>query len=366
MKKLLRTAAFFLVLMLLALAAWQVRGWLARPPEVEVVDVVERDVRRVLALTGRIRPEKSNQMIPAVRARLLDLTREEGQAVRTGEVLARLDDRQARADLAQAQSVLRRDQDELDQRRRDLERATALAGEHLLPTSDLEAARLAAARSQRRVEEGGEVLAELTARLDDYVLRSPLDGFVLERPVDPGQVVGPTDVLYELATASDPEVEMEVDERYLGEIVLGQAALVAPLGRHSEPWPAEISYIGRRIDRLSGAAIVRLKFAGEPPDLPVGLTLDANLAIAEHPGALTVPRAAVSGIGGEAWVLVVEDGQTRRRAVEVIDWPAPEIVVRSGLRSGERIVLDPRQITAGTEVRATLVDPSAGAPEAGS
>ena len=352
MKRRAQTVLMVLLLALLAAGAWRARTWLARPPKVEVVEVERQDVRRVLALTGRIRPEKRNQLVPAVRARLLELTREEGEAVRTGEVLARLDDRQVTADLAQARLALRRDQDELEQLGRDLERASALAREQLLPVSELEAARLAVARMERRVAEGREVLAELEARRDDYLLTSPLDGYVLTRPVDPGQVVGPEDVLYELATAANPEVEMEVDERYLGEIVLGQQALVAALGGRGEAWAAEVSYIGRRIDRLSGAAIVRLRFADGAPELPVGLSLDANLAVAEHPEALTVPRSAVAGLDGRAWVLVVEDGRTRRQEVEVIDWPAPRLVVLAGLDAGQRVVLEPRQVAEGTEVRA--------------
>lgn len=358
MRGLIRTLLFVLILAALAYGGWRTRALLERPPEVEVVEVDRQDVRRVLALSGRIRPEKSNRLVPAVRARLLEVTREEAEAVRVGEVLARLDARQVRADQAQAELALRRDQEELEQLRRDLERADRLAEGELLPPSELEAARLDVARMERRVEEGGEVLAELAARLDDYVLTSPLDGYVLARPVDPGQVVGPEDVIYELATATDPEVELEVDERYLGEIALGQKARVATLGGGAdETWTTEISYIGRRIDRLSGAAIVRLRFTGEAgaPDLPVGLSLDANLAVAEHPGALTVPRSAVAGLGGtQTWVMVVEDGVTSRRDIEVIDWPSPLLVVLGGLEEGQRVALEPRQLVAGSEVRAVL------------
>ncbi|MEM1179609.1 MAG: efflux RND transporter periplasmic adaptor subunit [Acidobacteriota bacterium] len=354
--KLLKPLLIALGVAALAFAAWRLKGLTERPPEVAVVAVEPQDVRRALALTGRIRPEQSNALVPAVRARLVELLRDEGEEVKTGDVLARLDARQVKADLAQAGAALRRDRDELAQLRRDLERTRSLTDQTLLPQRDLEAAQLDVVRSERRVDEGLELLAELEARLDDYVLRSPLDGFVVERPVDPGQVVGPEDVIFELATADDPEVEVEVDERYLGELALGQEALVAPLGGTAEPWPAQVAYIGRRIDRLSGAVIVRLTFAGDAPSLPVGLTLDVNLAIAEHPGSLTVPRSAVGGLGGETWVLAVVDGRTERRDIEVIDWPAPRLVVLGGLADGDLVALDPRSTVAGQEVRVELED----------
>lgn len=356
MKKIIPILWTLIVLAVLVAAAWKIRTLMTRPPEVDVTEVVRQDVRRVLALTGRIRPEQRNQLVPAVRARLLELTRDEGDGVRQGELLARLDARQVTSDLAQAKLALGRDEDELAQRRRDLERASALAREELLPDSELEAARLDVVRLERRVEEGSEALAELEARLDDYVLRSPLDGYVLERPVDPGQVVGPENILYELATASAPEVEMEVDERYLAEISLGQEAVVAPLGGRGTTWRAEVSYIGRLIDRLSGAVIVRCRFTDEAPDLPVGLSLEVNLAVAEHPGALTVPRSAVAGLGGDAtWTMVLDGDVTRRQEVEVIDWPAPWLVVRSGLKEGQQVVLEPRRVAEGIQIRPVVL-----------
>lgn len=355
MKKAIQILLLFVLLGLLLAGGLRLRAWMALPPEVEVVEVTQQDVRRVLALTGRIRPEKRNQLVPAVRARLLQLTREDGEAVKAGDVLARLDARQPEADLAQARLALRRDESELEQLRGDLQRAQALAAEELLPIRELEAARFAVQRMERRVEEGSELIGELEVRLDDYLLRSPLDGYVLERPVDPGQVVGPEDVIYELATAADPEVEMEVDERYLGELSLGQEAWVATLGGRGEALVAEVSYIGRQIDRLSGAVIVRLRFRDQAPSLPIGLSLDVNLEVAEHPQALTVPRSAVAGLGGQAWVLLVQDGWTRRREVEVIDWPAPRLVVQAALEAGEHVVLDPRQVDEDTAVRTITV-----------
>ena len=363
MKKLIPILWTLIVLAVLAVAAWKIRTLMTRPPQVDVTAVVQQDVRRVLALTGRIRPEQRNQLVPAVRARLLELTCDEGDSVQEGELLARLDARQVTSDLAQAKLALGRDRDELAQRRRDLGRASALAEAQLLPDSELEAARLDVVRLERRVEEGTEALAELEARLDDYVLRSPLDGYVLQRPVDPGQVVGPEDILFELATASAPEVEMEVDERYLAEITLGQEALVAPLGGRGETWQAEVSYIGRLIDRLSGAVIVRCRFVDDAPDLPVGLSLEVNLAVAQHPQALTVPRSAVAGLGGDTtWTMVLNGDMTRRQEVEVIDWPAPWLVVRSGLEMGQQVVLEPRRVASDVRVRPVVQSADATEP----
>lgn len=322
--------------------------------------MLQEDVARVLALTGRVRPQLRNSIAPVVRARLLKVTREEGDAVEVGQLLARLDARALEASISQVEADIERETDELSQRRRDLERAEALAASSLLPASKLEDATLAVDLGKRRIERLRKQIDELETRLDDYVLRSPIDGWVLERPVDPGQTVAPGEVIYELATGDDALIEVDVDEQYLGELEVGQKATVALISGRRNHWQATIVYIGRRIDRLSGAAVIRLAFDGEAPDLPTGLSLDVNLLIEEHPAALTVPRTAVAGLGGTStWVLTVEAGETRRREVEVVDWPAPRLVLLTGLDVGDRVVLAPKQAVAGTPVRPLEVEPAA-------
>ncbi|MEM7355090.1 MAG: efflux RND transporter periplasmic adaptor subunit [Acidobacteriota bacterium] len=352
LRRLWRPLLTLLVIAGLVFAGLQLRTFLERPPEVEVAEVRREDVARVLALTGRVRPQLRNRIAPVVRARLLEVQAEEGEAVRAGQVLARLDARPLKSSIAQIEAEIEREAEELRQRQRDAERAEALGKSDLIAASELEDARLRVELGERRIARLREEISELEARLDDYVLRSPIDGWVLERPVDPGQTVGPEEVLYELATAGDALVEVEVDEQYLGELALGQAATVALISGRRTRWQAEISYISKRIDRLSGAAVIRLRFIDEAPDLPTGLSLDINLLIEEHPQALTVPRSAVGGLGGsQSWVLAIEGDRTARRPVEVVDWPAPRLVLLSGLEAGDRVVLAPKQVAEDLQVR---------------
>ncbi len=370
MPLILRALLWLLALGLVAWLGLKAKTFLERPPLVEVVEARRESVTRVLAVTGRIRPKLENRILPLVAGRLVELAKEEGENVRRGEVLARVDDRAARAALAQNRAEISREEERLAQGERDLARAESLASSGLIAAGSLEESRLAVVESRRRIEALGEAGRELTVRLDDYVLRSPLEGTVLERPVDPGQTVGTTDVLYELASGSALEIEAEVDERYLPELTLGMAATAAPLAGRREPWNAEINYIGNSIDRLSGAVLVRLAFLDTPPELPSGLSLDLNLIVEEHEQAITLPREAVAGLGAEAWVLRIakltgseddrqgaeaeqnsEEQVAERVSVRVIDWPAPRLVALAGVEEGDLLIPEPKQATAGQPVR---------------
>ncbi len=352
LRRILRPVLTLLTLAALAAAGWWLRGFFERPPEVAVGEVLREDVARILALTGRVRPQLRNRIAPVVRARLLEVAFEEGDSVRAGQMIARLDARPVEASLSQVRAQIERADEELVQRRRDLERAEALATSELLAASELEDARLRVEVGRRESARLREQASELEARLDDYVLRSPINGWVLERPVDPGQTVGPEEAIYELATGDGALVEVEVDERYLGELRMDQPATVALISGRRERWQTRISYIGKRIDRASGAAVIRLAFVEEAPELPVGLSLDVNLLIEEHPEALTVPRAAVAGLGGERqWVMAVDGDRTVQRQVEVVDWPAPRLLLLSGLEAGDRVALEPKKVPEGIAVR---------------
>jgi membrane fusion protein (multidrug efflux system) len=87
-------------------------------------------------------------------------------------------------------------------------------------------------------------------------------------------------------------------------------------------------------------------------DLPVGLTVNANVIVSEVEDALSVPRSAIVTEGTQSHVLVVADGVAVQREIEFSDWPAERVIVTSGLSEGDRVILDPAEIAAGQPVTA--------------
>lgn len=354
--RLLRWAVILLVLG--GAALWAVR-LSRRPPQVEAVKVERGTVERTLAVVGRLRPNYVNEVLPLVPGRLVELPKKEGDPIAAGDVLARIDDREAAAAVRQAEAALRARRQDLAQARRDLARQQELFRSGLVPRSDLEQSRLAAATREEEVRQAEQQAEEVRARLSQSVLRAPFAGYVLERPVDPGQNVGLQTVLYRIATSDEPWIEADIDEQYLSELRLGLPAVVSPAGGRGQIYPASIAYLARQVDPATGAARVRFRFDRGAPDFPAGLSFDVNVRVARHPGALTVPRAAVAGLGGDPWVLRITETraggkaglQAERRPVRVIDWPAARVVVLSGLQDGDRVAASPKAVPPGTAVR---------------
>ncbi|MHB1297504.1 MAG: efflux RND transporter periplasmic adaptor subunit [Gemmatimonadaceae bacterium] len=328
------------------------------PPRIEVTQARTEDVVRVLAVTGRIRPRLTTRVQSLVSGTVLTLAREEGDAVRRGDVLATLDAQSLRANIAQARAQAAARRADAEQRQRDHDRTVRLAAAGGIPDAEAEAARTALETAMQALRQTEAAVAETESRLRDYTLRSPIDGVVLARAIDPGQNVTPQTVLYEIATGSDSEIEMEVDEQFLGELATGLGATVAPLTGERRQLEARITYIGRRVSETSGAVPVRLAFIGAAPRLPAGLSVDVNLRIAEHPQATTIPRAAVAGLGTDPYVMLVRSDTIERRPVRVIDWPSPRIVVLEGLTAGDVVALTPKLVREGLAVR-TIAAPDA-------
>ena len=352
--------------------AWALRQRLQQPPLVATATVQREDVARLLAVTGRVRPQFTNTVRPTVGGRLVELRFAEGDAVREGAVMARIDDGPERARLAQARASVAEQKTAVEQSERDARRSEELWRAGLIPQSDYEEAETALEGAQERLVELEQSVAEIRAALRDFELRAPIDGWVLRRPVDPGQTVAADTVLYELSTRSEPMVEIDVDELYLTEIEDGLPAVIAPLRDTGERWTGRVDYVGRKVDPSTGAGIVRLVFDEEHQqrvaELPVGLSLDVNIEVARHDDVPVVPREAVAGLGGQPFVYVVrsldegDDARAQRVEIEVIDWPAPRLVVRAGLEEGDRVVLDPRSVAEGTEVRYVDGEASAAGP----
>jgi multidrug efflux pump subunit AcrA (membrane-fusion protein) len=123
------------------------------------------------------------------------------------------------------------------------------------------------------------------------------------------------------------------------------------LGADSQKQGAKISYISQAIDPQTGAATVRLAYDVPPTVFLAGASVDINIEVATIPAALVVPRECVGGAGDASYVLVVNGESIERRPVTIDEWPSASVIVRSGLRAGDYVALDPKIAKEGARVR---------------
>jgi HlyD family secretion protein len=179
---------------------------------------------------------------------------------------------------------------------------------------------------------------------------------VLLRSVEPGQIVQAGKSLLTLSVAGPTELVAQVDERYLGQLQVGQRAAVLADAYPAQPFEAVVDRLAPAVNAQSGAVEVTLRVQGERPAfLREDMTLSIEVVTAREASVLALPLRAIrepaAGTQGDAAsVLVLSEGRAQVRAVTLGLRTLDQVAVRSGLRAGEQVVLAPN-LAPGTRVR---------------
>jgi RND family efflux transporter MFP subunit len=306
-------------------------------------------------------------------------------AVRRGQVLARLDDSQARAAHALAESQVasaRRSVTETEVRLREAERTLKrrreLAKEGVIGQADLDSAeaevdslraRLDVIRQE--VEVASRALEIRQTDLNDTVVRAPFDGVAISKDAQPGEMVSPISAgggftrtgICTLVDMSSLEIEVDVSESYINR-VKDRQAVTAVLDAYPD-WriPARVITTVPTADRQKATVLVRIGFVKlDPrilPDMGVKVAFHADANASDGDGAaqasrprLLVPKAAVRQIDGRDIVFVLRDDRVERRAVRVGAAEGDRVEIVSGVSAGEHVVVDgPAELSDGARVR---------------
>ena len=356
-----------------------------RGPALDGYQVVSLPLVQTVVATGRVVAVSRAQVGSPVTGVVVERRVQEGDAVQPGDVLAvlRADDleatvREAEAALAQlqqstrpqAQAVLREAEARLLQasrevmRRRDLLKRQLIARETLeqavqvetVARTAAEQARLAArslaagnpneAAARARVASAKALLAKTT-------IRAEVAGTVLTRNAEPGDLVQPGRVLFEIARAGTTEVLVPLDEKNLEVLAIGQAAMCIADAYPTRPFPAKVTFIAPSVDPQRGSVDIRLTVTPVPAFLRQDMTVSVNVETGRRERAVVVPNDALGAMdGNRAALWVVADGRATRRQVQLGLRGLTQTEVTSGLRAGDWILADAQAAVAeGDRVR---------------
>ena len=268
--------------------------------------------------TGTVEPARWAKVVPLQRRRLIEMCNCEGQNVKVGQTLGRQDD-------AEERSVLHELELNNEQLQRDLTRAEADRGKSDAAQRDYE-------QRWTQLEESKSRIAAQKVRIDELVLRAPLDGMVLRRDGEVGEIAGPTDVLFWVGPPLPLQIVAEINEEEINRIAVGQKAYLRSDAFPQAALRASVSQITPKGDPARKTFRVYLLLPSDTP-LRIGMSVEANIIVGEKPSAIVVPAEAVAGNA----VQVVADGRAQR------------VPVRVGIR-GSRNVEIIGNVSKGTQV----------------
>ena len=305
----------------LALAAagggwWWSQGGLA--PETAVVRAQRGSAAEVVYATGVVEPQKWAKVISLQRKRIVGLCDCEGKPVKAGDVLARLDDSEERAALAEMEA--RRSRIDLDtQRIKSLVERNA-------------ATQTAYEQSITQLQEYDARISAQKDRIADLQLKAPMDGVVLRRDGEIGEIAEVADVLFWVGQPKPLRVVADVNEEDIPRVRTGQKALLRSEGFKDVTLAGTVGDITPKGDPSTKTFRVYLNLPDDTP-LRIGMSIEANIVSREKADALLLPAEAI--VGDAAFIL---DGDRLRRKPVIIGIRGSRAVeILSGVNESDRI-----------------------------
>ena len=310
---------FVVVLVTAAGTAW---WWLDGPIAVRVVTPTRGPAVDAIYATGTVEPTVMLPIAPRVAGRLLELKADEGNSVRKGQLLARLDD----ADLASTV-------DELEARaifaQSQYERAQTLVRQGFMAKAETDRTRADLDAAQAGVKRA-------RAQRDYMSLVAPADGLIIRRDGEIGQYIPAGQAVFVLSCCAPLRVTAEVDEEDIARVRVGQKVVLRADALPGRLLDGTVSEITPKGDPVARSYRVRIKLAS-PDELKVGMTADANLIVAERDNALLVPATALQSDA----VWVINDGRLHRQPVRVGVTGSGRVEILDGLTPDARVVDSP-------------------------
>jgi RND family efflux transporter MFP subunit len=336
----------------------------------------------VLNASGYVVARREATVSSKVTGKVMDVLIEEGHSVKAGQILAHLDDSQARAALALAEAQLAaskksmaEDEARLVDAELTLKRRRALLEEKVVGQSEVDDAQSAVDSTKARIEyarqqiEVAQRQVELQkTNLDDMIVRAPFSGVVISKDAQPGEMISPVSAgggftrtgIGTIVDMASLEIEVDVNETYINRVTPNMK-VEAVLDAYPD-WriPAHVITTIPSADRQKATVKVRIAFeALDPrilPDMGVKVSFlkdapPAGQAAAPAP-RVVVPKTAIRTADGRSIVFVVKDDRVERRAVSVGFENGDQVELVSGVSAGERVVVDgPATLKDGDKVR---------------
>jgi RND family efflux transporter MFP subunit len=309
----------------------------ARRP-VKVAEVSTLAAAREVRISGITRAGRRATLSFLVSGTLVERPVELGEAVRAGQVLARLSNPGLQPAVASAGARLRELDARVEQLERDLRRAKDLRGQGLISQGELERIETDRDATTALRDLAAANLAEARNQLDEATLRAPFDASVDAVLFEPGEFVAPGQPVVQLSAAGELEVELAIPESLIDRFAPGLEVMLSMSFLDERQVPGEVTHVGDSGGVPGGLFPVEIRLSDEPGLRP-GMTVELILPIRAKSG-LAVPLAAILDPGtGRPRVFRVSADTVEPVFVTVGQLFGDLVEVKGLLQPGDQVVI---------------------------
>jgi RND family efflux transporter MFP subunit len=305
-------------------------------------------------ISGTLMAEREATVRAEVSGSVLEVTAQEGEAVRRGGLLARIEDQALGDAVSSAQSAVRSAEQGLQLAEREAQRSEALVKGGAIAERELDTARNAVSAAQAQLEDARSRLASARKEVEHLTVRSPINGIVAERPANAGDVVSPGTELYRIIDPRSMRLEASVPSEALSAIKIGLPVQFQVRGYPDQRFEGRIERISPAADPITRQVSIFVTIPNTAGRLVAGLFAEGRVAQESREG-MVVPLSAVNLDDPKSpWVLRVKDGKAERVPVTLglRDDQTEQLQITEGVTSGDRLLVGPAQaITPGTPLQ---------------
>jgi RND family efflux transporter MFP subunit len=307
----------------------------------DVATVSRQALQQRLPLSGAISPLVDATVKSKVSGDVLDVAVREGQAVRRGELLLRIDTRNLRAEYDSKAANRDKAVADVALARQNMSNSQALLQQHFIAQNAFDSVVNAYRAAQADLKLADAELRLARINLDDAEVRAPFDGVVARRLVNPGEKVSPDSALIEVVDLAHMEFQAPAPASEIPSIHVGQVAQLRIAGFADRRFAAKVQRINPVAEQGSRSIMIYLSVANPDGALRGGMFGEAALTLADAAAAPAIPVSAVRRDGDADYVFVIKNGRIERRSITLgLTAPARDVVqVRTGLDPGEQVVV---------------------------
>jgi membrane fusion protein (multidrug efflux system) len=309
------------------------------PVPVETVPVRKQTLQEVIGGSGTVEQYNTVLLTTQIPARVLEVPVKIGDVVKTGDLLARWDDRLIQATLESNREFVETSNIKIKNQKRQVERYITLEKKHMGTPLDLEKAEIALADAREGLAKATLGLREAEIELEHVQMRSPIDGIVLERLVNPGETTHNDQIVMKLGDIKTVLMDAKVTEEKIHSVQLGLSAEVSFPAFPGETFQGKVFKIDPNIDPVTRTFTSYIEVNNPDFRLKPGLSGFARIYRAAK-DVLVVPSVAIlNPTGDQASVFVVDNsGRAHLRKVGLGIVVNAMTELTGGLTQGEKVV----------------------------
>lgn len=296
-------------------------------------------------ITGSVQPERRADLRAEVSAIVLQVLRENGDVVRRGDLLVRLDDTAIRDGLASAESAARAASQAYEQAERQFQRMTTLRASGMASAQQLEDAEVRRNNAQSELESAKTRVVQARQFLQRTEVRAPFDGVVSDRKVSAGDTAQVGKELVKVIDPASMRFEGLVSADNVGSVSPGQAVTFRVNGYPDQVFTGKVRRMNPAANATTRQVEVLVDFTGRTQPRLAGLYAEGHVETSSADG-ITLPATALVRDGDKASAWRVKDGKLQKVALAVgeRDPRTGDWVLKDGLAEGDQVIRHPNAL----------------------